>query len=360
MSAETLLPPSLLPHARTPAQRIAIAACIMLCVEVVFAVYAYLTSHALSGSKLSPLVFAWLRDVVATALLLSAAFASERRRPAAERRFWPAEEHWLRLLLCGTLGVWGSQGMSALALAHLDPTTFSLLQPLMPVVTVAVGTLSGVEPPFSARAWTTWAKVSGLCIAVAGAMIVVVYSSSGRAPGSGASFLGLLFAGLQLCTGSSYPVAQKALFAHYSPIVVAAWCYGAGLVVLSLSVATGAASPSDWTLDLRAAGAIAFAGVFASAFAYGAMAWANKLVGPVLLIVFFPLLPLFTAILVWILDGIVISLGAALGGVCITAGLACVVAAKFRETNDAAAAEGALLIAPESSDASAEGSDTDK
>ena len=355
MSDETLLlSPPVSAAAQSPAQRITIAACIMVCVELIFAVYAYLTSHALSGSKLSPLVFAWLRDVFATLLLLSAAYISERRRPASECRFWPEEKHWLRLLLCGTLGVWGSQGMSALALAHLDPTTFSLLQPLMPVVTVIVGTLSGVEPPFSLRSWTTWAKVVGLCVAVAGAMIVVVFSSNGKAAGSGASFLGLLFASLQLCTGSSYPVAQKALFSHYRPLVVAAWCYATGLLVLSLSVATGAASPSDWTLDLKAAGAIAFAAVFGSAVAYGAMSWANALVGPVLLIVFFPLLPLFTAILVWVLDGTVISLGAVLGGLCITAGLGCVIAAKFKEANANAPAGSELA------DASSDGSDQEK
>jgi drug/metabolite transporter (DMT)-like permease len=324
---------------RSHAARMAIAAAIMVVVELIFAVYAYLTSHALSGSTLSPLVFAWLRDVFATVLLLSAAYVSELQRPEPEQRFWPAEAHWLRLLLCGTLGVWGSQGMSALALAHLDATTFALLQPLMPIFTVAVGTLSGVEPPLVLRACTTWAKVVGLCVAVFGAIFVVANGQETSKSNTTVSFIGITFACMQLLTGSSYPVAQKALLSHYSPLVVASWCYAAGLLVLSLSVATGAASPSDWTVNAKAAGAIAFAGVFGSAVAYGLMAWANALVGPVLLIVFFPLLPLFTAILVWIIDGKLISIGAIFGGLLIVVGLMFIVWSKFSELSAQAKAE---------------------
>jgi hypothetical protein len=63
-------------------------------------------------------VFAFLRDAGASVIMMSAAVVLERRKPAGQRVMMPAREDWGIFIGLGLLGVWGSQGLSALAIAN--------------------------------------------------------------------------------------------------------------------------------------------------------------------------------------------------------------------------------------------------
>ena len=308
-------------------------ALIMIVVEFLFGAYSYLTAQALHGTSLSPLAFAWVRDAIASGSLLIAAFAFEVYRKApADRQFVPDEGHVLRFLACGFFGIWGAQGLSALALANLDAIIFSIFQPLLPVITLVVGTATGVEPPLRASEPASIAKVFGIAIAAGGAAFVV-WSNSHTKPASGSGnagspAVGATFLFLQLLLGATYSVVQKPLLSSYSPLFVAAWGYTAGLFLLSLSTATAATHAADWDFSLSAFGAVAFAGFGASALAYGLMAQANAIAGPLVLTAFFPLLPLTTALISWAATGAAIAPEQAAGAAVIALGLGLVLAAK--------------------------------
>jgi drug/metabolite transporter (DMT)-like permease len=311
-----------------------LAGCCMVTAQLIFSIYTYLTARVLHAGGASPLAFAWLRDLLAVILLLSATTLVEMRKPVGERCLFPAQDDLIRVALCGLLGVWGSQGMSALALANLDPFFFAIFQPLMPIVTLTVGTLLGIEPPLLFSNYLSWCKVIGLCVSIAGAVCVVLSSSSGSGGGgSGSTVLGGIFLAIQLTLGGSYPVIQRPLVTRYPALAVAAWGYTAGLGLLTLSVITGASNPSDWSFSNDAIIAIVFAGIFASAVAYSLMAFANSLAGPVVLVIFFPLMPLGVALIEWVFDGKAVGWKMALSGLAIAIGLCVVLVAKSKEVS---------------------------
>lgn len=321
----------------TPARRLALSSVLMIAVEVCFGLYSYSTSTVLKGRTLSPLAFAWVRDVIAAAALLSAAAAVESRKAAPA--FWIRKEDHTHLLLLGFLGVWGSQGCSALALANLDATDFAIFQPLMPLVALLAGMATGAEPPLT-RSAPSFGKVAGLAAAVGGAVFVVRSGGAGGGRSPNAA-LGALFLAIQIVLGGSFPVAQKPLLAKYPPLVVSAWGYAVGLGLLSLSTATAATDAAAWDFGAAGAGAVVFAGLGASAFAYGAMSVANKLSGPLVLTAFFPLMPVTTAFFQWVGDGRVPTLAQAGGAAAIAAGLGVVLVAKAVEEARARGAAGA-------------------
>ena len=87
-------------------------------------------------------MYAFLRDSVASVVLLCAAYAYESRQPGGGR-FVPDRADWAPFIGVGVLGIWGAQAMSALAIANLTPTFFSFAAPLYPVVALALALTLG-------------------------------------------------------------------------------------------------------------------------------------------------------------------------------------------------------------------------
>ena len=321
----------------------------MCAVCTIFAGYSVLAHIALgAASNAKALAFAWVRDAIGAALLLSTAFATERAA------FWPAIEDWPRLLACGFAGVWGAQGFSALALANLNATLFAVLEQLLPVVSLLACVALG-EERFALRDALSWAKVLGVSLAVGGAAFLAW--SASRAGGGGGGLaegnanlpLGLAFTAVQLLLGGSYSAVQKPLLRRYPPVVVAAWGYASGLCLLTLSVIPSATAEA-WTFSPMGLAAVAYAGVFSSFFAYGAMAVANQLAGPLFLTSFYPVQPVATAVIAAAALGARFTLDELGGAAVVSCGLLCVVAAKAREgarEGAAAAAAAAATAAKE-------------
>ena len=90
----------------------------------------------LKKTTLDPTVFAFLRDVVASMLLLTGAYIYENRQE--KPKFWVERVDTGHFVLNGLLMVWGAQGMSALAIANLTPVFFAMTQPGQPVMALTL------------------------------------------------------------------------------------------------------------------------------------------------------------------------------------------------------------------------------
>ena len=323
----------------------------MATVTCIFGGYAVLTGVVLGHSSVNPLVFAAARDLVASILLLSAAAISERRRGSSgggggEKvpRLLPAWSDAGSFLLLGLTGVWGAQGMSALAIKFSTPTFFAAMTNLQPVVTFSLSLALGLEP--FRRGWAlSWLKVAAVAATAASGLSVVLLASAGGAASiTGASLnfpLGLAFSLVQISLGGALPVVQKPLFARYAPIVLCAWGYAVGTALLAMSVITGATSAADWEGVTSATflGGVAYAGVLSSAVAYAIMAAVNAAVSPTFVAVFMPGTAFWTVLFAWVFQGkrLAPELWAPLAGIWL--GVAALVVAQQFERRAAAGAK---------------------
>ena len=110
--------------------RLALAGSGMALICSIFGGYGVLAHAALGqSSNAHALVFAWLRDLMGTVLLLSTAYIVEMKKSEENRCFWPKNSSDLLRFFClGLTGVWGAQGMSALSLANMKSQSSNLLQ----------------------------------------------------------------------------------------------------------------------------------------------------------------------------------------------------------------------------------------
>ncbi len=132
------------------------------------------SSAAFSHSTLNPWVFALFRDSFGGSTLLLVAFISSRRNRTIQ--FLPQREDWAHFIVTGLLGIWGAQGLSAVAVSLTTSDYMSLIQPAQTVVAFTASALLGMEP-FSLRAWTSYGKVGAVTCTVGGAIFMVLMSS---------------------------------------------------------------------------------------------------------------------------------------------------------------------------------------
>ena len=314
-------------------------ATLVLCFTI-FSGYTVIVKAALNDGT-SPLVLAFLREVLALAVLMPYSYWRVQRVVASagggeRRRFWLAQEDWGWAALLGLSMVWGVQLLSALALKAVTALNYALLAPSVPPMCLAVALLTGYEY-FDRRSRDSWLKVSGIVISVIGSVLVALTASSeAGATASRSVIIGnvLLFAN-KICI-AVYPIIEKKLLGKgYDPVVIVAWGYFSGscltllsvipYLVLDTSAATG--GPSPWSISPAGWRAICYAAFLTSAFNYSAMIMVNRKVGPVLVMAFYPWQAICTPILASIFLGSVLSTNDIVGGIIIIVGLAlCVLA----------------------------------
>ena len=175
-------------------------------------------------ATLAPVVFAFLRDVIASVVLLSAAYWVETGRGG---RFMPAAADAGAFIFFGVLGVWGAQGLSAMAIAELTPAFFSMLSPLYPVIGLTLAMLVGMEP-FTRTSMLSWGKVAGILVATGGAigLAVTAGSSDSSVRAESRNFgLGLFYAAGQVsarahCHGSAHHATEPNTWTRCMPTSV--------------------------------------------------------------------------------------------------------------------------------------------
>jgi drug/metabolite transporter (DMT)-like permease len=302
---------------------------ILTLVSAITSGYTVLTEATLASGT-SPVVFAFLRDLVALALFIPALVVSEtwsRRRcrsrateSDAPVELWPRREHGAYFVLLALLGVFGGQLCGAISISYLSASLYGLLTPTVPAFALIVGYAVGFET-FRIREASSWLKLLGIAVSIGGAAVIVLLSSTGQAGKNNG--LGLVYIIAQKVSLGSYPVVQKLMLTEfaYRPLLLVAWAYLIGTGLIGLTVAVAFVDESAWRISPTAAGAIVYAGVLNSFFNYSAMAFCNARTSPLVVTAFYPLQSILTPFLSSIFLGEDVTTADLYGGAIIVVGL---------------------------------------
>lgn len=312
----------------------ALPALVMVVVMTIFSLYTVLVAHSIADGT-NALVLAFLREVVAVSALVPYAYITERRKGALGK-FWPARADVGEFVILGAAMVWAVQLLSALSLKHISATTYALLAPSVPVFTLIVSLVAGIEH-FDRASRASWLKVAAIAITVSGALYIAVsaYAGSAVQPAGGTVIVGLLYLLTNKLAVGIYPILERALFARYATSVVVAWGYCSGAVLTFMSVATCVTDAAAWRVTPSGWGTILFAALFSSALNYSLMAWVNRRTSPLFVMAFYPLQSVATPVLAFFITGTPFVARDAGGGALVIAGLAVLIYARWLESHAA-------------------------
>ncbi|CAK9215633.1 unnamed protein product [Sphagnum troendelagicum] len=318
----------------------------LLLVQLNYGGYHVIAKLALSGG-INQLVFCVLRDVVALTILGPLAYVKDKEtRPIFSGYFL------FSFFFLGLTGIFGNQLLFTLGLNFTSPAYAAALQPAIPVFTFLLALTVGTET-------VNWqridgkAKVGGVLVCVAGAMVMALYKGpvllgdgfsdlnlqgmamAGKPAPEPVSWLATLLidAGVDMwhigvvcligncfCL-ATYIVYQAPLLSNYPALSMTAYSYLFGAGLMSLTGCFFANGPSDWTLTRTEIACVLFSGIVASALNYWLLTWSNKMLGPSLVALYMPLQPLTSSILSRIFLKSSLYLGSGVGGGLIILGL---------------------------------------
>ncbi|KAH1158264.1 hypothetical protein AAZX31_11G088100 [Glycine max] len=328
----------------------------MALAQLFYGGYTVITKVALNVG-VNHLVFCFYRNFLAFFILAPLAFFIERRtRPPITKKLL------MSFFFLGLTGIFGNQLLFLIGLSYTNPTYAAAAQPAIPVFTFLLTVMMGIERVNLLR-YEGLAKVGGTLICVSGAMLMVLYrgpaligdkemdhvlqikrGARGQPEPSGWLISGLLNLGFDhfqlgvmslianCCCMTAFLAIQAPLLKKYpANLSVTAYSFFFG-VVLTLIVSLFMVNEStNWILKQSEILAVVYAGSITSALNYGLLIWSNKILGPTLVALYYPLQPGFSVILSQIFLGTPIYLGSILGGSLIVAGLYIVTWASYRE-----------------------------
>lgn len=249
----------------------------LLFVQITFGAFPVVGKGVLA--HLPPLAVAGLRVLVAAPLLLALAWRLERVR-------FP-RGHLRELAMLGFLGVFANQILFILGLARTTATNAAILMPSIPVFTVLVAAVLGVERLSPGRAL-------GVAVAVAGALVLL---DPTRFSLSGGTSFGDLLILLNCLAYAAYLVLQRPLLQRLPPLTLIAWAFvfgGVGVLVVAAPSLVGA---SFGTVPPGAWAGMAYIVMIPTAVNYALNTWAIRRSSPALAATYTTLQPLVAALL---------------------------------------------------------------
>jgi len=312
--------------------------CVLALVNFIYGTWQLVAKAAMSEGT-SPFVFVFYRALGGTIVLFLALMLVPGLQDKSSKSSNPFEEiipclkndakKWLALGTFQTMNIVGA----ILAISQIPAITFAIFQPTIPILAVGLSIAWGMEK-------INPIKVASIIVSVVGAIIVLTWKEWGQTNNLGSNFAvdesegstniaGAFFLLTNLAGGALYAVYQKASGAvdEYSPPFVAGMSFlvATGYIFVAAVIESSfyPANSYVWLLGghTQSLLALCYAIVLTSAFNYGALAWAIKETTPSMVTSFFTMQPMFTALMSMIFLGVFVTLGQAIGGVAIIAGL---------------------------------------
>lgn len=269
-------------HEAAPKAPLWQVAVVLLLVQTFFAGNGLLVKLTMNGGT-DPVVFAFWRDVLASPVLLMLARTPQLgpwRRPSGQGDF-------VQLALLGLTGVVGAQMLTPLALQYVEPTTFSVFQLMLPVVTPFLSAGLSLESGQGGdgRRMPTLSPDRilglGLCVFGAGADLLSKAGMQGQ-------WIGFALLTVQVLASAFFHLLiKRSLQSGWPPTALIAWSYTVGTLELGLVLIL--VRPPTLVVSRSAAAVLVYAVVLTSVFNYIGMAWANRQLGPTAVTAFFPL-----------------------------------------------------------------------
>ncbi|CAI7839694.1 unnamed protein product [Closterium sp. NIES-54] len=262
-------------------------------------VYHVLAKRALAEG-VHALVFCVYRDAIALLALLPAAALAER-----SQHHLMSPKLLLPFFLLGLTGILGNQLLFLLGLNLTGPTTAAALQPSIPVFTLLLALLLGLDS-LNLQQWRDQVRLVGLALCVGGAVLMAVF----RGP-------------LLLGEGGEQQHGDTALLQQQAALPPGVEGAGGGAGDGGVGgggegwVAPG--SVGAWSMG------VVSLGVVTSALNYALMTAANRRVGPATVALYNPLQPVASATLSYLCLASPIFLGSVIGGFLVLSGLYLVV-----------------------------------
>lgn len=301
--------------------------CVLALVNFIYGTWQLVAKAAMSEGT-SPFVFVFYRALGGTIVLFLALMLVPGLQDKSSKSSNPFEEiipclkndakRWLALGTFQTMNIVGA----ILAISQIPAITFAIFQPTIPILAVGLSIAWGMEKidPI---------KVASIIVSVVGAIIVLTWKESVDESDGSTNIAGAFFLLTNLAGGALYAVYQKASGAvdEYPPTFVAGMSFlvATGYIFVAAVIESSfyPANSYVWLLGghTQSLLALCYAIVLTSAFNYGALAWAIKETTPSMVTSFFTMQPMFTALMSMIFLGVFVTLGQAIGGVAIIAGL---------------------------------------
>lgn len=353
----------------------------------IFAGYNLLTTIALRESTVNPMLFALIRDIIASACLVSIAVMFERKKPRELQRYIPDKEDVFRVCMSGFLCVVGCQAMGIFSIKYLSPALMGILTPLMPAYSISLAMFLGMEP-FRKGHFLTWIKISGVAITFGGALLSVILEAMGEKshssdhnsdlslgkipqypqfclggycadpailsalgvdttqPSGGLTmsddifkvrnlWLGMFFLVLQILLCGSMGVVQKPLLVKYSPLWLSTWSYVIGSIPLFFfAIISIDGTSKDWDFNNRVLVGLFYAAFVASAISYFLLALITKYTSPAFASMFTPVKTIAVAVFMYLFNGTIISTGTMISGAIIFLGMFVTLWSRWKEDQD--------------------------
>jgi len=282
---------------------------------------------------MKPIIFAFLREIIAGPLLLIIAAIVERVRP--ERADW-----W-RFVVLGIV-LYANQFCYIMGLKLTNSATVTaIMQQLIPVVTAAMAILLRIETLSIHRAFGVL-KIFGIAFAVGGAAVMVGFKDFTLDRSVGMAIL--------LCnsfTMSTYYIWQKPLLKKYPPITVTGWAYIVASMAMGLTSLYYVKEENVYKIPQVVYGPLAYAVFVQTIFGYCCVSWANKHAPASLVAVYNSVQPVVAAILSYFVLHEKITWNEGVGGALVIVGLGLVTWGRAKESADQAAKIEESPILPE-------------
>lgn len=289
---------------------------LLILVQVVFSGWQIIGSVALKDGA-NPLVVALYRQSLASILMLSLLLYFNKDAIVPIK--YGDIPRFVFVGFCSFLNVVGT----LFALEYLSPTTYAVMQPIVPVLATIISFISGYES-------LNLLKCLGIVAAVAGAVIVQMFTDSDDNSNDSKETkerftIGMILVLFQCLGDANSVVFQRKLVQHYYALYVTAIYYAVGAIVtgvLSLGFYSKF-TPSSLYFDgsMLPWFAVAYCVLLTSMFCYGAISWSVKRVSPSITTIYYTLQPVATVLFMYALFTKVPTMAETFGGLLVALGL---------------------------------------